>query len=191
MFSPSGTGRPPDLGPRVAGDLAVPRGRSGGVRRTLVLVVIVVLAGAASFGAWLATRSSGAVTALCASPPATLKERSIPKGGMTEATVVLTNFRFGRLDDFDGLASRLRWPPHGIMVAVSNDGPDSTPRFQRELRVTAANFQGFEGLRWPAANVAIRSRGRVLNAYAEVRRVTPAVVATVNSALASVHACHA
>ncbi|MGZ4289356.1 MAG: hypothetical protein ACXVQZ_01890 [Gaiellaceae bacterium] len=156
-----------------------------------MLVVVLILAAAAAVSGWLAVRSSGGVTALCASLPAGLKERSIPKAGMTEATVVLTNFRFGRMDDFDGLASRLRWPPQGIMIAVSNDGPDSTPRFKRQLRVTAADFQGFEGLKWPAANVAIRSRGRVLDAYAEVRTVTPATITTVNRALAGVRACHA
>jgi hypothetical protein len=123
--------------------------------------------------------------------PTGLKERSVPKAGMTEATVVLTNFRFGQMDDFDGLASRLRWPPQGVMIAVSNDGPDATPRFRRELKVTAADFTGFEGLRWPAANVAIRSRGRVLDAYAEVRTVTPIAIATVNRALAGIRACPA
>jgi hypothetical protein len=118
-----------------------------------------------------------------------MKERSIPKAGMTEATVVLTNFRFGRMADFYGLASRLRWPPQGVMIAVSNDGPDATPHFGRALKVTAADFSGFEGLRWPAATVAIRSQGRVLNAYAEVRTVTPAAIALVNRALAGVRAC--
>ena len=151
---------------------------------------MLILAAAAAVSGWLAVQSNGAVTALCASPPAGIKERSIPKAGMTEATVVLTNFRFGQLDNFDGLASRLRWPPQGVMIAVSNDGPDSTPRFKRELRVTAADFQGFEGLKWPAANVAVRSHGRVLNAYAEVRTVSPAAIRTVNRALASVRACH-
>ncbi|HJU37033.1 MAG TPA: hypothetical protein VJ716_06420 [Gaiellaceae bacterium] len=156
-----------------------------------MLVVVVVLVAAAAVSGWLAVRSSGGVTGLCASPLSGLKERSIPKAGVTEATVVLTNFRFGRMDDFDGLASRLRWPRRGVMVAVSNEGPDATPRFRRELKVTAADFQGFEGLRWPAANVAIRSQGRVLDAYAEVRTVTPAAITAVNRALAAVRICSA
>jgi hypothetical protein len=156
-----------------------------------VLVGVSVVAAAAAVSGWLAVRSSGGVSALCASPPAGLKERSIRKAGLKEATVVLTNFRFGRLDDFYGLDNGLRWPPHGIMIAVSNEGPASTPPFKRELRVAAADFQGFEGLKWPAANVAIRSHGRVLDAYAEVRTVTPAVIKTVNGVLASVRVCHA
>jgi len=155
-----------------------------------MLVVVLVLVAAAGVSGWLAVRSSGGVTGLCVSAPAGLKERSIQKHGVTEATIVLTSFRFGQMDDFDGLASRLRWPPRGIMIAVSNEGPAATPRFRRELRVTAADFHGFEGLEWPAANVAIRSRGRVLDAYAEVRRVTPAAIRTVNRALSGVRACH-
>jgi hypothetical protein len=131
------------------------------------------------------------MTGLCAAVPTGFKERSIPKAGMTEATVVLTNFRFGRMDNFDGLASRLRWPPQGIMIAVRNDGPDATPRFRRALQVTAADFTGLEGLEWPGANVAIRSNGRVLDAYAEVRIVTPAAIALVNHALSGVRACPA
>jgi hypothetical protein len=77
-------------------------------RRTLVLLVVAVLAGAAGLSGWLAVRSSGAGTGLCAAPITGMKERSIAKAGMTEATVVLTNFRFGNMDNFDGLASRLR-----------------------------------------------------------------------------------
>jgi hypothetical protein len=102
----------------------------------------------------------------------------------------LTNFRFGRLDDFYGLDNGLRWPPHGIMIAVSNEGSASTPSFKQELRVAVADFQSFEGLKWAAANVAVRSHGRVLDAYAEVRTVTPAVIKTVNGVLASVRVCH-
>ena len=156
-----------------------------------MLVGVFVLAVAAAVSGWLAVRSTGGVTGLCASPPTGLKERSIPKRGLTEATVVLTNFRFGRPDDFYGLASPLRWPAHGIMIAVSNDGPDATPNFRRALRVTPGDFKGLEGLRWPAAQLGIRSQGRVLAAYAEVRTVTPAAIATVNRALAGVRTCSA
>ena len=160
-------------------------------RRTLGLVGVLVLAVAGAVNGWLATRSSGAVTALCGPPPTGLKERSIPKAGLTEATVVFTNFRFGQMDDFYGLAAGRRWPPGGITIAVSNEGPDSTPPFRRALEVTGSDFEGFEGESWPTAHVAVRSQGRVLDAYAEVRTVTPATVAIVNRALANVRVCHA
>jgi hypothetical protein len=160
-------------------------------RRTLVLVVVAVVAVAAAVSGWLAARSSGGVTGLCASPPTGLKERSLPKAGVREATVVFTNFRFGQMDDFYGLAAGRQWPHGGITIGVSNDGPDSTPAFNKALRVTGSDFQGFEGDRYPTAHVAIRSHGRVLDAYAEVRTVTPSAVATVNRALADVRPCNA
>jgi len=161
----------------------------------LVVVVVVLLVVAGAVAGRLAGRSSAGVTGLCTSPPTGLKERYIPKAGVQETTVVLTNFRFGRMDNFYGLAPSLResqrWPRDGITMAVSNEGPASTPPFRRSLRVSAADFRGLEGMRWPAANLAIRSEGRVLDAYVEVRRVTPAAIAIVNRALAGVRVCRA
>jgi hypothetical protein len=154
-----------------------------------VLIVVVVLAVAGAVSGWLALRSSAGATGICASPPAGLKERYVPKSALQESTVVLTNFRFGRMDDFYGLAAGRRWPRDGITIAVSNEGPDSTPRFRRALQVTRADFKGFEGMKWPAANLGLRSGGRVLDAYVEVRTVTPAAIATVNHALAAVRVC--
>jgi hypothetical protein len=154
-----------------------------------VLIVVLVLAVGGVVGGGLALRSSAGATGICASPMTGLKERVVAKAGMQEATVVLTNFRFGRMDDFYGLAPGRRWPHDGITIAVSNEGPDSTPRLRRALRVTRADFKGFEGMKWPAANLGIRSEGRVLDAYVEVRTVTPAAIATVNRALAAVRVC--
>jgi hypothetical protein len=173
-------------------DRIVRQGRTGGVtRRTRVLIVVAVLTGTGALSGWLALRSSAGAIGICASPPAGLKERLVPKSGLQEATVVLTNFRFGQIDDFYGLAPGRRWPRDGITIAVSNEGPDSTPRFRRALRVTRADFRGFEGMRWPAANLGTRSEGRVLDAYVEIRAVTPAAIATVNRALAGVRVCSA
>jgi hypothetical protein len=156
-----------------------------------VLVVVLVLVG--SLSGWLAARSSGGVTGLCASAPAGLRERTFPKTPTTEATVMLTDFRFGSVDNFYGIgdAAGRNWPQNGITVAVINEGPASSPPLSRSLRVRSADFRGFEGSRWPTAHVAVRSQGRVLEGYAEARNVTPAVVATVNRALANIRACHA
>src|SRR5215469_856355 len=152
-------------------------------------MVVLVLMVAGSLSGWLAARSSGGVTSLCASAPAGLRERTFPKTLTTETTLVLTNFRFGRVDNFYGIgdAAGRDWPQSGITIAVINEGPASSPPFRRSLRVRSSDFRGFEGSRWPTAYVAIRSQGRVLEAYAEARNVTPAVVATVNRALAGVH----
>ena len=157
----------------------------------LVGLFALVVMGAVS--GWLAAQSSGGVTGLCAAAPPGLRERTFAKTRTTETTVVLTNFRFGSADNFYGIgdAAGRDWPRGGITIAVINEGPDSTPALSRALRVGRADFQGFEGSRWPVARVAIRSQGRVLEAYAEVRTVTPATVATVNRALADVRACRA
>jgi hypothetical protein len=159
--------------------------------RRILLSAVAVLVVAGTVGGWLALRSSGGVTGLCASAPAGLTERSFPKTRMSEATVVLTNFRFGSVDDFYGIGASAgrQWPRGGITIAVINEGPDASPPVRSALRATNADFQGFEGSTWPVAHVAVRSQGRFLDAYAEVRTVTPAAIATVNRALAGVRAC--
>lgn len=158
-------------------------------RRRLLAGLAVLVAGA--IGAWLALRSTGGLTGLCASTPSGLRERSFPKSRSSEATIVLTNFRFGSVDDFYGIGASAgrHWPRGGITIVVINEGPQATPPVARALRVDRADFRGMEGSTWPAAHVAIRSQGRFLDAYAEVRGVTPAAIATVNRALADVRAC--
>jgi hypothetical protein len=161
-------------------------------RRTVVLpIAVLVVAGAV--GGWLALRSSGGVTGICAaSPPSGWKERTLPNSALGPPTVVLTNFRFGSMDNFYGLGASTRyWPRGGITIAVSNVPRDATPSLRRALRITGADFQGLEGLTWPAAHVGIRSQGRVIDAYVEARTVTPAAIATVNRVLADVRACSA
>jgi hypothetical protein len=157
-------------------------------RRRLAVAAIVVLASAA-VGTTFALRSSGGALGLCATPPTGWKEHAIPRTPTTVATVVLTNFRFGRMDDLYGLAAPLKWPPGGAMIAVSNEGPAATPPFRRALAVGGGDFAGFEGMRWPATEVAVRSHGRVLDAYVELHAVTPATIAAANAALAGVRIC--
>jgi hypothetical protein len=158
-----------------------------------VLVAVFSLVVAGAVAGWLAARSSGGVTGVCASTPTGLRERTFPKTRITETTVVLTNFRFGSVDDFYGIgdAAGRHWPRGGITIAVINEGPASSPPLSHVLRVSRKDFRGFEGSRWPVAHVATRTQGRVLEAYAEVRTVTPAAVETVNRALAGIRVCHA
>jgi hypothetical protein len=158
-------------------------------RRRLVMAAATIVVAGTAAGATYSLRSSGNVLALCATPPSGWKEHTIPRTPTRVATVVLTNFRFGRMDDAFGLAAPLAWPPRGAMIAVSNEGPAATPPFRRALEVGKGDFRGFEGMRWPAANVALRSHGRVLDAYVELHAVTPATVAAANAALAGIHTC--
>jgi hypothetical protein len=158
-------------------------------RRRTLLSVIAVVAVASAAGGWFVLRSSGGAVGLCTTPPVGWKERTIPRTSVRAATVVMTNFGFGRMDDLYGLTDTMRWPADGAMIAVVNEGPAATPLIRRALRVGSRDFVGFEGMRWPAAHVAIRSRRRVLEAYVEIRTVTPATLAAANRALAGVRAC--
>ena len=73
-----------------------------------------------------------------------------------------------------------------MTVAVSNEDPAATPRTEPgALRVTRADFGGMEGATHPSGQVAVRTNGRVLNAYVEVGALTPATIAATNQALAA------
>lgn len=96
------------------------------------------------------------------------------------------------MDDTFGLtAPGIQWPADGAMIAVSNEGPAATPPISRALRVGRRDLARLEGARWPFMEVAIRSNGRVLDAYVEMRTVTPATIAAVNQALSGIHTCSA
>ena len=153
-------------------------------------VGVFVLVASGAVAGWLASGSNAGQTGLCASAPSGLRERSFPKG-LYEATVELSNFRFGGVDDFYGIGASAgrNWPPSGITIVVVNEGPDASPPVRSALRVVATDFGGFEGSPWPTAHVAIRSQDRFLDAYAEVRTVTRLAVMRVNRALAHIRAC--
>ena len=104
----------------------------------------------------------------------------------------LTNFRFGRLNDFFGGTDKSVWPANGVTISVINYG-HRNPRGLREgtLRMTRADFRGLEGSTQPSGAMTVRSRGVVLSAYVEVGTLTPATIAAVNEALAGVRTCTA
>ena len=107
-------------------------------------------------------------------------------------TVVLTNFRFGRMDDLYGLTDRFNWPANGVTVAVRNEDPPDAPNAKGgALQLTARDFGGLEGSTQPSGQIAVRSNGRTLNAYVEVGALTPATIAAANAALAGVRTCSA
>lgn len=160
-------------------------------RRRRLLAAAAVLIAAAAVAATFSVESGGNAHGLCASVPSGWKERSVDNLALGPRAVVLTNFRFGQADDFYGLATPLRWPAQGVMVVVMNEGPASTPPLKRALQVAPGDFVSMEGMRFPAAETAIRSNGRVLEGYVEVGAVTPATVAAANAALAGVRTCSA
>lgn len=165
--------------------------RRARLRRLFALAAVVIVA-AAVVGTAGELPSSANARGICATAPSGWRERMVTSTALGPPTVVLTNWRFGPMDDFYGLgAATKRWPTGGVTVAVSNEGPSATPRLGRALRVAGRDFGGFEGMRFPFAETAIRANGRVLAAYVEVGAVTPATIAAANRALAGVHTCSA
>jgi hypothetical protein len=160
-------------------------------RRLLALCAVVVVAAAAAIGTTYGLRSSGNALSVCATAPSGWKERT-PSLAPTPPTVVLTNFRFGRMDDVFGITDpHLDWPANGVLVAVGNWPPDSTGSQAGPLRVTRSSFAGMEGSTLPTAHFGVRSHGRILDVYVTVGTLTPATIAAANQALAGVRTCSA
>jgi hypothetical protein len=161
-------------------------------RRLLALSAVVVVAVATAVGTTYGLRSSGNSLGACATLPSGWQERTVTDASLGPPTVVLTNWRFGRMDDLYGLTDPRAWPVNGVTVAVSNEGPAASPaHMRRALRLTRAEFGGMEGATHPSGNVAITAHGRILNAYVEVGTLTPATIAAANQALAGVRTCSA
>jgi hypothetical protein len=179
----------------IAFDPLIAEAKERAHRRRLFLLllagsVVAVLAARTPLALWSSGNSSG----LCATPPFGFKQRTVTGVNGAPMTVVLTNFRFGRMSDHFGLVTAVPhprpWPAGGVTVAVSNFGPakSSGPKAGL-LRVNRAAFGGMEGATLPAAEFRIELNGRSVGAYVEVGALTPATIAAANQALTSVHTC--
>lgn len=161
-------------------------------RRRKLLALGAVLVAAAAASAALATRSSANSFGVCATAPSGFQERTVRNAELGPPTVVLTNFRFGRMDYLYGISDpRLIFPSRGVVVAISNLAATKTPD-SGALRVLRRNFKGIEGgTQGPSTQVVVTSHGRLLQAEVEVGALTPATVAAANEALAGVRTCSA
>jgi hypothetical protein len=162
-------------------------------RRGVMVLGSVAVVVAAAIGTTLGLRSSpGNALGLCATPLSGWKVKTVAFPVAVKPTVVLTNFRFGRMMDLYGLQDRFHWPSGGVTIAVINEGRRNE-RGLREgtLRLTRADFNGLEGSTQPSGFTQVRSRGVVLYAYAAVGKLTPATIALANGALAGVRTCSA
>jgi hypothetical protein len=162
-------------------------------RRLLLLAAGVVVAAAAAIGTTYGLRSSGNTFGICATAPSGFQERTVTDAALGPHTVVLTNFRFGRMDYLYGLSDpHLLFPSGGVLVVVSNIAATKVIPDSGVLRVLRRNFKGIEGAtQGPSTQVYVASHGRVLRAEVEVGALTPATVAAANQALAGVRTCSA
>src|SRR5947209_1062505 len=134
----------------IAFDPLIAEAKERARRRRLLALGLVVAA--AAIAATFALRSPAPVNSLgvCASVPSGWQERTVTDPSLGPPAVVLTNFRFGKMDDFYGLTDRFAWPENGVTVAVSNEDPASGFAAKRgALRFTAAYFGGIEGSAQP------------------------------------------
>src|SRR5262249_19530325 len=147
---------------------------------------------AAAVGTTYGLRTSPAnALGVCATTPPGWQQMSVTNIPNQPPTVVLTNFRFGRMNDLYGLTDRFNWPGNGVTVAVINYGRRNEHLSERPLSVTRADFGGLEGSTQPSGEISVRSNGLVLYAYFEVGKLTPATIALANQALAGVRVCSA
>jgi hypothetical protein len=160
-------------------------------RRLLALGAVVVLATAAAVGTTYGLRTSGNSLGVCARVPSGWQERTVTNPALGPPTVVLTNFRFGRMNDYYGLTDRLDWPANGVTVAVSNAPVGDWYAPRRALHVTRRDFGGIEGSIQPSGQKIVGSSGRNLTALVEVGKLTPTTIALANQALAGVRTCSA
>jgi hypothetical protein len=160
-------------------------------RRLLALGAVVVVAVAAAVGTTYGLRSSGNTFGVCATVPSGWQERTVTDPSLGPPTVVLTNFRFGKMDDYYGLTDRFDWPATGVTVAVSNAPVGDWHAAQRALRVTRRDFGGIEGSTQPSGQTSVGSNGRNLTASVEVGKLSPTTIALANQALAGVRVCSA
>jgi hypothetical protein len=109
-------------------------------------------------------------------------------------TLVLTNFRFGRLDYLYGHTDRrLRWPADGILISIADWTRGATDAMKtnylnRPLQVGAGDFRSLEGV----ANLGQRHvtlRGHLLELWVQARPTTPATIRAANVELRGVHIC--
>ena len=161
-------------------------------RRLIALGVLVVVAAAVS--ATLASRSSANSLGVCATAPSGWQERTVTDPRLGPPTVVLTNFRFGRMDDLYGLTDRFNWPANGVTVAVSN-APVVSPSLNvpsGPLHVQRRDFGGIEGSTQPPEPRSPSARtGGSSTPSSRSEQFTPATIAAANEALAGVRTCSA
>jgi len=161
-------------------------------RRLLALGLVAVVAAAAVATTFELRPSSTNALGVCATAPPGWKVRTVTNVALAPPTVVLTNWRFGRMDYLYGLTDRrFDWPANGVTIAVSNDAAAAENAPRRALRVTSRDFGGMEGAAQPSGQIVVGSRGRILDALVEVGKLTPATIAAANQALAGVRTCSA
>jgi hypothetical protein len=159
------------------------------------LVVAVAAGGYAAFGRGGSGGQGAGGGRLCAVAPSGW-QATLARLPLAPPTLVLTNFRFGRMSYLYGHTDpRLHWPRGGILISVSdwtrasaasmraNYAPSAFP-----LSVARADFAPFEGVR-DLGQRSVDASGRLLQIWVQARPTTERTVREANRALAGVRVC--
>jgi hypothetical protein len=189
----------PDVPGAESVDPEATRGRHRRRRRLVALasgalVAAVAAGGYAAFGGG-GPVGRGAAVRLCVVAPSGWQS-TVARIPLAPPTLVLTNFRFGRMNYLYGHTDpRLHWPRGGILISVSdwtrasaasmrsNYAPSTVP-----LSVVRADFAPFEGVR-DLGQRSVDASGRLLQIWVQARPTTERTIREANRALAGVRVC--
>jgi hypothetical protein len=159
------------------------------------LVVAIAAGGYAAFGRGGSGGRGAAGGRLCAVAPSGW-QTTVARLPLAPPTLVVTNFRFGRMSYLYGHTDpQLRWPRGGILISVSdwtrasaasmrsNYAPSTFP-----LSVASADFAPFEGVR-DLGQRSVAAGGKLLQVWVQARPTTAATIREANRALAAVRVC--
>lgn len=131
---------------------------------------------------------------VCISSTPGWRSRAVHRPGIAPA-LLLTNFRFGRVDYANGHTDPLlRWPSGGILISVSDWTHAATGAMRSRFRpagalqVAARDFNSFEGVN-NLGRRQVRFDGRLLEVWVQARPTTTSTIAAANRELANVRLC--
>jgi hypothetical protein len=172
-------------------------------RRFLItaFVSLPVVSAAVYFGAIRSdslstTRSGSGPQRLCVRNLSGWQSRTVSRPG-TPPALLLTNFRFGRLDYLYGHTDHaLHWPRGGILISIANWTSAATKAMEPQYRPTsglgiaAADFASFEGVRdLGQRHVRLNGQGQLLEVWVQARPTNAVTIAAANRELANVRVC--
>jgi hypothetical protein len=170
-------------------------------RRWGIAAALIVLASAAAIYLGVirargtsTSNSSRGPQRLCVVNGAGWKSRFVSNPG-TAPALLLTNFRFGRVDYLFGHTDpKLDWPRGGILISIANWTGAATKAMMPQYRTTprlgigASDFASFEGVRILGQR-HVRLNGQLLEVWVQARPTTSTTIAEANQELAKVRVC--
>lgn len=169
-------------------------------RYSIAAILIAITAGAVVyFGVIRAnggatTRSSIAPPRLCVQNLPGWQSRAVSSPG-TPPALLLTNFRFGRVDYLYGHTDpQLHWPHEGILISIANWTSGATKAMRPQyrptsaLRIVASDFASFEGVR-DLGQQHVQLSGQLLEVWVQARPTNASTIAAANRELTNVRVC--